>query len=205
MTGVKFINDTQENIKIAVFKQPYKTPSLQVLAWKIIALPKGGGNRTLNFPDQYQIYINYSKDTLEKYDPNGGTHTGIITIDHSTSKFIVRNEFTNDGQDRVAVLKQVYEDVVDDQIQIENRAAYGVWGHVLLGGSDIYPPEIITPGRTLIENVEGSFYVSVIDDFFSVGSTVKVRELRTDPVAIETGDIISITGNKWTGYITNYQ
>ncbi len=205
MTGVKFINNTQENLKIAVFKEPYKTPSLQVLAWKIIALPKGGGNRNLTFPDQYQIYINYSTEPFEKDDPYGGTHTSIITIDHSTSKFIVRNEFTNDGRDRVAVIKRVYEDVIPEQIQIENRAAYGVWGHILLGGSDIYPPEIITPGRTLMENVEGSFFVSVIDDYFSVGSIIKERELRTEPVPIETGDIITVTGNKWSGYIVEYQ
>jgi hypothetical protein len=204
MTGVKFINNTNENLKIAVFKQPYKTPSLQVLAWKIIALPKGGGNLTLSFPEQYQTYINYADDPIEKYDSNGGIHTGIITIDHPTARFIVRNEYTNDGQNKVIVLKKVYEDIAADQIQVENRSSIGVWGHIQLGGSDIYPPQIISPGRTLMENVEGSFFVSVIDDFFTVGSIIKVRELRSEPAAIETGDIISITGDKWAGYIINY-
>ena len=79
-------------------------------------------------------------------------------------------------------------------------AAFGVWGHITLDENDIYPPQIISPGRTLMENIESPLFVSVIDDFVVSGTVVKVRELKTIPVIVELGDVISITGSKWTGY-----
>ena len=200
MTGVKFINNTEENLRIAVFKQPYQTPSLQVIAWKIIPLPRDGGNKTLQFNNEYAVYINYPNEEDERGDPYGGTQTAPIPIDQTTANFLVRNEQTNDAQSTVAVLKRVYINLAPSEIHIANMAAFGVWGHITLDENDIYPPQIISPGRTLMENIESPLFVSVIDDFDVSGTVVKVRELKTIPVIVELGDVISITGSKWTGY-----
>jgi hypothetical protein len=200
VTGITLINGTDENLKIAVFKQTFKVPSLQVLAWKVIALPREGGNSLLPIPDQYDMYINYSNVPVTPY---GGIKTGLISIDQTTARFMILNEFTNDGQLKVAIVKRVYSELVDGQILIDNKSSYGVWGHILLDGTDIYAPQIISPGRTLMENIEGSFSVSVIDDFITVGSLIKVRELRTQPVNVNVGDTLVVTGTKWTGYTFN--
>ncbi len=201
--GVKLINETKENIRIAVYKQPYKAPSLQLIAWKVIALPSDGGNKVITIPNQYEVYVNYSDDLHERSDPYGGVHTHRIKIGQTTAKFIVRSELTNDAREHVANLKRVFYGLVLNEIHIENRAGFGVWGHVLLNGDDIYPPQIVTPGRTLMENIDSPLYVSVIDEFVFNGSIIKVRELRSKSVAINPGDNVVFTGSKWDGYIIN--
>jgi hypothetical protein len=203
--GVKLINNSPENLRIAVFKQPYKTPSLKLLAWKTIALPSNGGNKVITIPDQYEVYINYPEEPSERSLPYGGVHCAPIKIDQTTAKFIVRSELTNDSQDLVANIKRVFFGLATNEIHIENRAGFGVWGHILLNEHDVYPPQIITPGRTLMENIDSPLFVSVIDEFVSSGSIIKVRELRSKSVAVSPGDNVVFSGTKWDGYIINQQ
>lgn len=203
--GAKLINESNENLRIAIYKQPYKSPSLSIMAWKIIALPSKGGNKVINIPNQYEVYVNYPDENSEKFDPRSGIHTAPIRIDQTTAKFIVRSELTNDSQDLVANIKRVFFGLVTNEIHIENRAGFGVWGHILLNGEDIFPPQIITPGRTLMENIDSPLFVSVIDEFVYNGSIIKVRELRSKSVPIVPGDNVVFAGNKWEGYTINQQ
>lgn len=200
MATVKLVNQTRENIKLAIFKKPYRSASLKLIAWTVEALPGGGGNKELNIPTNYQAYINYSKDPGEREDPNGGTKTAPISIDVQTARFEVIEEPTNDNQASVSTLKRVFTDLVGNEIQIENQASFGVWGHILLAGQDVYPPQIITPGRTLMEDVRSPLYVAVIDEFIFKGDLIKVEELSSSPVEILTGDTVTINGSKWNGY-----
>ena len=200
MAQIGLINNTDENIRIAVFKKPYKAPSLKVVAWKIEALPKGGGNTSVQIPSNYEVFVNYSQDPVNRDDPDAGIKTAPIGIDVQTAKFLVREEPTNDKNASVATLNRVFVDVVGNEIQIENQASFGVWGHVLLDGADVYPPQVITPGRTLMEDVRSPMFLAVIDEFIIKGNVVKVEELSSLPVEVLTGDIVTVTGDKWQGY-----
>ncbi len=200
MAQIGLLNETSENIRIAVFKKPYKAPSLQIVAWKIIALPRTGGNTSVNVPSNYDVFINYSLDPETREDPYGGIKTAPIALDIQTAKFLVREEKTNDNNAVVATLNRVFVDVVGNEIQIENQASFGVWGHVMLDGQDVYPPQIITPGRTLMEDVRSPLFLAVIDEFVFRGSIIKVEELSSTPIEVLTGDSVTITGSKWQGY-----
>jgi len=200
MAQIKLINNTMENIRIAVFKKPYKAPSLKVIAWRIEALPNNGGNTVVQVPSNYDVYINYSQDPAQRDDPYGGIQTAPITLDLQTAKFLISEERTNDNNATVATIKRVFSDIVGNEIQMENQASFGVWGHILLDGQDVYPPQIITPGRTLMEDVRSPLYLAVIDEFVFQGTVVKVEELSSLPVEVLTGDIVTVTGSKWDGY-----
>ncbi len=200
MAKIKLVNNTQENVRIAVFKKPFRAPSLQLVAWKVEALPRGGGNKEVIIPTNYDVYINYSLDTVEREDPNGGTKTAPIDIDIQTGRFIIREERTNDKNASVAVIKRVFSDVVGGEIQIENQASFGVWGHVRLNGNDVYPPQVITPGRTLMEDVRSPLYLAVIDQFIFRGDIITQAELSSMPMEILTGDTAVVSGSKWAGY-----
>lgn len=200
MASIKLINQTDENIRVAIFKKPYRAPDLKLAAWRVEALPKGGGNKSLNVPTDYQVYINYSHDPVEREDPYGGIKTAKFPIDIQTGRFVVIEEKTNDKQDSVAILKRIFSDIVPEEIQIENQASFGVWGHILLSGQDIFPPQVITPGRTLMEDIRSPLYLAVIDEFVKRGDVVKVEELSSLPVEIMVGDTATIQGSKWSGY-----
>lgn len=200
MASIELINNTRENIRIAIFKKPYKQPSLKIIAWNIANLPRTGGNVKVKIPTNYQVYVNYSLDPKERDNPEGGIKTAILDIDVQTARFIVKEEITNDKQASIAILSRVFTDIVRNEIQIENHASFGVWGHVLLNNQDVYPPQIITPGRTLMEDVRSPIYIAVIDEFVFRGQVIKVEELSSPPFEVLAGDIISVTGDKWRGY-----
>ena len=200
MAQIGLINNTIENIRIAVFKKPYKAPSLKVVAWRIESLPNTGGNTSVDIPSNYEVYINYSLDPGIRNDPNGGIKTAPIKIDVQTAKFLVREEPTTDKGGKVATLNRVFNDVVGNEIQLENQASFGVWGHILLDSKDVYPPQVITPGRTLMEDVRSPIYLAVIDEFVMRGNIIKVEELSSSPVEVLTGDTVTITGDRWQGY-----
>ncbi|MGD8777533.1 MAG: hypothetical protein PVH88_01070 [Ignavibacteria bacterium] len=200
MAQITLINNTSENIRIAVFKKPYKAPSLKVVAWRIEALPNNGGNTSVPIPSNYEVYINYSLNPATRDDPYAGIKTAPINIDVQTAKFLVREEPTNDKNASVATLNRVFVDVVGNEIQIENQASFGVWGHIMLDGQDVYPPQVITPGRTLMEDIRSPIYIAVIDEFIIRGNVVKIEELSSLPVEVLTGDVVSVTGDKWQGY-----
>ncbi len=200
MDNIRLINNTEENIRLAIFKMPYQQPSLQLVTWDIIALPQNGGNTDLYMPKNYQVYINYSNRLPERDDPYGGIKTGPLDIDVETARFIVREEQTNDRSSSVATLKRVFRSLVNGEIHIENRASFGVWGHILLNGNDVYPPEVVTPGRTLMEDVRSPMYLALIDQFVYQGAILKVGELRTVPTVVLPGDEVTVKGSKWTGY-----
>lgn len=200
MAEIKLTNNTQENIKVAIFKKPYKTCSLKLVAWDVEALPRGGGSRSIIIPTNYRVYINYSKNPEEMEKSNGGTKIAPIALDVQTARFEVNEETTNDNNASVATLKRVFTDVVSNEIQIKNRASFGVWGHIQLGDQDVYPPQVITPGRTLMEDVRSPLYIAIIDEFVFMGDIIKVEELSSSAVEVQTGDNVTINGSKWDAY-----
>jgi len=199
MATIKLVNNTQENIRIAIFKKPYKAPSLKVVAWHIEPLPIKG-KKEITIPTHYEIYINYSLDPKERDDPQGGTKTAAITIDTHTACFIVKEEHLDVKQDAAVVLERVFTDVVANEIQIENQASFAVWGHILLDGRDVHPPQIITPGRTLMEDVRSPLHAAVTDEYASPGDIFKPEALLSESKEILTGDTVTISGSKWDGY-----
>lgn len=203
MAIIELVNETKENLKIAIFKKPYRAASLKLVAWNVESLPNRGGSKCVEIPNNYQVYINYSKDSDKREDPDAGTMSAPINIEVQTARFVVTGETTNDNNGSVAVLKREFTDIVSNEIQIENQASFGVWGHIQLGNQDIYPPQLVSPGRTLMEDIRSPLYIAVIDEFVFRGDSIKVEELSSSPIEIQTGDKVKIAGSKWYGYSFN--
>ncbi len=201
MASIKLINDTQENIRIAIFKKPYKAPSLKVIAWKIMTLSKMGGTAECNIPDNYQVHVRYSLDTAVAEDPNSGIKTGLLSIDAPEAKFMAKEGKDSGSDVRYVILETVFDDLPENLVHIENQASFGVWGHVLLDGQDVYPPQLITQGKTGIEDIASSFFAAVIDESVISGYVVKEEVLLSEPVEVEAGNTITVKGSKSEGYV----
>ena len=200
MASIKLINNTNENIRIAIFKKPYKSPSIKIIPWNIVNMPRSGSSTNVEIPDNHQVYVNYSLDSRDREDPNGGIKTPLLDIDTFTAKFIVKEEKNSDGNSSVAVLERVFTDLFRNEIHIENQASFPVWGHILLKGLDVYPPQIISPGRTLLEDIRSPHFVAIIDEFVFPGNAIKVEELSSEPMEIVIDEIITVSGDRWQGY-----
>lgn len=197
---IAFVNNTDENIRIALFKKPYKQPTLLEFPWQIVSPPAKGGSTMVQIPNYYQVYVNYSFDPAERQNPYGGIRTPSISFNEFTARFLVVEEKAQDGGAVAAILKQVFTDLVANEIQIENTAPFGVWGHIQLDGNDLFRPQVITPGSVLMADVRGSFYAAVISESAPGTYPIKEEELSSQPVEVVPGDKITVTGSKWAGY-----
>ena len=202
MAQITIVNNTSENIRVAIFKKPYKQPTLSTIAWEVVTAPQSG-NTNIQLPSNYSVYVSYSNDPASRDDPNGGNKTVRLSIDEPTAKFIVVEKKENDQTSSIVALEKVFQDLVENEVHIVNQASFGVWGHAMLNDQDVYPPQIITPGRTLMEDVTSPHHIAVVDEFVNRGNVVKVEELSSLPIEILDGDTVTVTGNKWDGYSLN--
>ena len=198
--SININNTTDENISFVIFKKPFKAPSLDVLAWEIVSLPGSGRNTSINIPTNYDVYIDYSTNPRHRQVPNSGAKTALIPLDQQTTKFIVREEKTNDNNVAIATLNSAFTDIVGNEVHIVNQASFLVWGHILLNGQDVYPPQVIEPEKTLMEDVRSPFYLAVIDKSVEKGTVMKVEKLSSPAIEVLAGDSITITGSKQEGF-----
>jgi hypothetical protein len=194
------VNKTDENVKIAVFKKPYNRPNMKLAIWKTESIPRNGGSVDVEIPTTYDVYCNYPHNVNEPEDPYGGTKTGMIRIDLETARFVVQDERTTDGNDNVANIVRQFTDLEAGEIQVDNHSSRAVWCHVLMNGMDVYPPRLISPGRTLMEDVRTPMYLGIIDEYVSRGDIMVQEELSTAPKSVFSGAQTNIRGSKWTGY-----
>lgn len=199
MSSITIINGTNENVRIAVFKKPYKQATFNTIAWRIVAPPQGGLTR-VPVPTNYEVFVNYSFIANERNDPNGGNQTVKLPIDSTTGRFIVNSSRTNDGQDMVASIEQSYTELVLNEMRIENQAGFGVWGHITMDGDDVYPPRVISPGRVLLEDLRTPLYLAVVDLFISQGDRLVQEEISMTPVSVLIGSTVTVTGSQFDGY-----
>lgn len=200
MGKFSLINETNENLRVAVFKKSYKRPNMKIAIWDVESIPRNGGSVDVEIPTTYDVYCNYPRNITDPEDPYGGIRTGMIRIDLETARFIVQDESTTDGNDIVANISRQFTDLAPDEIQIDNHSCKAVWGHILMNGQDVYPPRLITPGRTLMEDVRTPMYLGIIDQYVFKGDTIVQEELSTEPKPVFSGSTVTVKGSKWTGY-----
>ena len=87
-----------------------------------------------------------------------------------------------------------------DEVQIENRAEHGVWGHLSKDGSDIVAPQVIPLGGVLVEDVCRPLSLAVVGEFVYEGSRLVQEEIGLTQTQVRAGMTATVTGSKWTGY-----
>lgn len=199
-SNLTVINGSTDLVRVAIYKKPSRQPSLQTIAWKIVAPPPLGGQTTVAVPAAYQTFINYSFDPVERENPDGGNRTAPMSFDETTARFVVTSTTTDDGMQNVALLSRSFQDLVLNEVHLDNDAGFGVWGHILKDGADIFPPRVISPGRTLIEDVRSTLYLALVDQFVYVGNRLVQEELDLTETPILEGQTATVTGNQWEGY-----
>ncbi len=200
MSQITIVNESPEVLRIAVYKKPYRQPTLNTIAWKIVALPADGGRQNVQIPSTFGVFVNYSFDPVERDDPNAGVFTPTIAFDDTTAHFLVDSVKTPDRRDAVAVLSRTFNDLVLNEVHLDNQAGFGVWGHIQKDGADIYPARVISPGRTLIEDLRSTYYLAVVDEFVSIGDRLVQEEISVSETPVLEGQLATVTGDQWQGY-----
>src|SRR5262249_25785009 len=197
--GLTIMNRSTEAIRIAVYKQSYKLPTLGTLAWRVVA-PPVNGQPIVQVPSTFQVFGNYPNQPAEKSDPAAGNQTNIITLAQYTGSFKLVEQSTGDQMQQVIQLAQQFTNLVPQEVNIRNTASIGVWGHITLGGDDVYPPQVIWPGGVMLEDIRPTLYIAIVADYVTQGAVIKEREISDTATAMMPGQVATVTGDKWTGF-----
>ena len=200
MSTITVINHTSETVRIAIYQKPVVQPTLATIAWQIIEPPPDGGQTVVNVPSDYQAYANYSYNTIERNDPDSGNRTAVLPFSENTARFVISSVTSQDQHASAASIKQVFTDLVMNEVRMENQFNYGVWSHITKSGQDIYAPQILWPGGVRMEDIRSTLYLAVVAQFVTSGSRLLDEEISITETPVVEGGSATVTGSMWAGY-----
>ncbi len=202
MSILTFINNTDkgEVVRLALYKKSLTRPDLESVAWKIIAPPSSGGSQTVVVPDSYEAFVTCPGEDDDLTDPSAGLTTQRIAFGENTARFLIRGSSSQDRRATAPTITQTFTDLVLNEVRMENNFGTGVWGHITMGGDEIYSPQVIWPSGILMEDVRSTLYVAVVAQFVSKGSRLVDEEISVTETEVLEGGTIIVTGSMWKGY-----
>lgn len=198
MNTVTLINNTNEVVRLAVFKQSILNPNLGTVAWRIVEPPPNGGHRTLQIPSTYQVFARYSSSTSNPGDLNSQTDT--LEFDGTTARFDINEVVSSDGRRIGAALTQRFDGLTVNQVRIGNNTALGAEVSIMLDLTPIFPPQVLWPSGLFKEDVRSAMYVAVISQPARQEDLLVREALSQTQVPLRLGESIQISGSVWTGY-----
>lgn len=202
MSQITILNNTTELVRIAIYKKPVLQPTLETIAWQIIA-PPPGGQTMVPIPEDYQVYAEYSLDPNNP-DPTSPTatvnQTNVVSFDETTARFQLTSVSSQDKRASGAALTQGFSDLVLNEVRLENNFGLGVLSHIQKDHVDIFAPQVLWPGAVRIEDVRSTLYLAVVSQFVYQGSRLVDEEIQMTETPILEGGTALVTGSMWKGY-----
>ncbi len=202
MSQITIINGSTDLVRVAIYKKPVLQPTLDSVAWQIVA-PPPGGQTVVPIPEDYQAFAQYSLD-LNNPDPTSSGltvyQTNVVSFNETSARFIISSVRSQDTQASGAVLSQVFTDLVLNEVRMENNFGIGVLSHIQKAGQDIYAPQVLWPGGVRMEDIRTSFYLAVVSQFQYQGGSLVDEETQMTETPILEGSTATVTGSMWKGY-----
>lgn len=197
MSTITLINETDEVVRLAIFKQPVLNPNLGTIAWRI-AEPPPGGQQVISIPSDLSIFAQYSND---RSDPtNLSVRSNVVPFAETTAAFSIESLTSQDRRATGANVRQKFTDLVMNEVRVYNNYNIGCMTTIAKDGDAIYPPQVIWPGGLFLEDVRSSFYVAVTAQFTTKGGRLVQEEFSQTQTEVLEGGVIVVRGSQWTGY-----
>ncbi|AVP99245.1 hypothetical protein C7S18_19670 [Ahniella affigens] len=197
MPQITLRNQTNEVVRLAIFKTPVVNPNLASIAWRI-AEPPPGGQQVIDIPSDFTVFGKYSNDFN---DPSNLTvETAHVPFTETTAAFTIDSVISQDPSLHGAVIHQHFDGLVLNEVRITNNYGIGVLTAIAKGGDPLYAPQVIWPGGLFLEDVRGSLYVSVVAPFTGQGQRLVEEEISQTQTEVLEGGTITVSGSMWKGY-----
>ncbi|AVP98894.1 hypothetical protein C7S18_17670 [Ahniella affigens] len=197
MSTITLRNNTNEVVRLAIFKTPVLNPTLGTIAWQVCA-PPPGGQQTIQIPDDFSVFAQYSSDPSNPSNLN--CETAHVPFAETTAAFSIDSVSSQDRLATGAVINQQFNGLVLNEVRITNNYGLGALTTIAANGDAIYPPQVIWPGGLFIEDVRGTYYVAVVAQFTRKGDRLVQEEFSQTQTAVLEGGVLTVTGSMWNGY-----
>lgn len=197
MAKITLINRTEEMVRLALFMMPVQDPTLASIAWRI-ALPPPGGSTTIEIPDDFAVQARYSSDPAHPSHLDAAT--AAVAFSESTACFSIEAAPADDRQATGAVVRQLFVDLVLNEVRIANHYPLGVEVSILKDGDPIFPPQVVWPGALLMQDIRCPIHVAVVSQALVGGGKLVQEEIGPALVELPLGGTLEVAGSQWTGY-----
>lgn len=197
MAQITLNNETQEVVRLALFKRPVINPTLSSIAWKVAA-PPPGGSQVIDIPSGFEVYARYSADA--ENPANLTIRTMTVPFAETTARFSIDSVASQDRMTTGAVIAQRFDGLVMNEVRVVNNYGLGCEVSICKGGSPVYAPQVVWPGGLLIEDVRSSIYVSVVAQFTAAGQRLVQEEIGQTQTEVLEGGVLTVRGSMWRGY-----
>ncbi len=197
MSTITLRNNTQEVVRLAIFKTPVLNPTLSTIAWRV-AEPPPGGTQTIVIPNDFSIFAQYSNDPTNP--SNLCCETAHVPFAETTAAFSINGATSQDRRASGAVITQQFNGLVLNEVRVTNNYGIGTLTTIAKDGDAIYEPQVIWPGGLFLEDVRASFYVAVVAQFTTKGQRLVQEEFSQTQTEVLEGGTITVTGSMWNGY-----
>ena len=198
MSHITLINHTNGVVRLAIFRQSVRTPTLATIAWRIAVPPPGGGNEVIQIPLNFSVLARYSSRPANPSDLD--TETAAVPFAETTAAFTIDAVESADHQASAAVITQRFTDLVLDEVRVVNNYSIGCEVRICQDGDPIYAPQVLWPGGLFIENIRSSFHVAVVSQSTASGQKLIDEEISQTRIEALEGSTIIVNGSMWTGY-----
>lgn len=195
MSQITVINQTDDAVRVGVFRTPPQ-PDLGLFAWKVIEPPQQGGQSVFNVPATYKAYGTYG-DQANTY---GQYTTNMIDFSDTTARFIASDVTSQDGGTDGISIKQSFYDLVPGEVNMQNTASQGFWGHITQDDDDLFEPQVLPPGGVLMEDIRDGYYLAVVGNKVKAGLKVVDEVIDLPATQAQPGQTVAVTGSKMAGY-----
>lgn len=192
---IQIENQSDSQPRVAIYQKSFRRPSLGLVAWRIAAPPLLG-YCDIVVPSSYEVSINWG----DPADAGAGCHAPPMPVDTFSARFNVLPTSTDDNVQTIPRLVRVDNGVNPNEIDIANQSGQWVWGHITKDGDDVYEPQIVTPGETLMADVRPTYYLAIVSEFVRKGDRLVDAEHSQMGIAILPGQRAVITGSRLEGF-----
>lgn len=197
MSRITLINNTDEVVRLAIFKKPVLNPTLATVAWRV-AEPPPGGQQVIEIPSDFEVFAQYSNNPTDPSDLS--CETAHIRFAETTAQFSIDSVTSQDARATGAKITQKFNNLVLDEVRITNNYGIGALTTIAADGDAIYAPQVIWPGGLFMEDVRASFYVAVVSQFTYRGQRLVQEEISQTQAEVLEGGELFVTGSMWKGY-----
>lgn len=197
MSTITLLNETDEVVRLAIFKKPIVNATLATIAWRVAA-PPPGGQQVIQIPDSMAVFAQYSSDPANP--SNLDVRSNVVQFAEATAMFTIESLESQDRRAVGAQVRQKFDALVLNEVRVVNNFAIGCQVNICQDGSPIYGPQVLWPGGIFLEDVRGSFYIAVISQFAQAGQRLIAEEIAQTQTEVLEGGSLIVRGSMWKGY-----
>jgi hypothetical protein len=179
-------NESDDLVRIAVYKRSPLRPGEPAIAWTILSLPPRG--RTLcPVPRDIQLFARYSFSPERPASPF--YQTGTLRLRQADACFALEAVTADRRTWSAALIRASGHTPGPGRVRIINRFGIGAWSHIQQAGRDLFAPRILPPGAMRTEDLLSPFHLAIVGPHILEGAVLPDEEiLATEAVIGASGE-----------------